>query len=241
MAVPWLVAIAVEYLVFRWYFGAELSVVATPGPSQAKVDVPVFALVVLALTLFGFVVASPVGIEPYWVALAGAAVLTGKRLVQHRTNARSELSGLAAAANLWFLIFVLGLSVVVQAVVEHGVAAAMAMIVPTQHDLVSLLLIAVVAAVLANLVNNLPAVLVLLPLVAHTGPVAVLAVLIGVNVGPNLTYVGSLATLLWRRIMADHDHEAEVMEFSKLGLLSVPLSLVLSTIAVWVSANLMGV
>ncbi|MGR6997732.1 hypothetical protein ACU686_05810 [Yinghuangia aomiensis] len=31
----------------------------------------------------------------------------------------------------------------------------------------------------------------------------VLAVLLGVNIGPNLTYAGSLATLLWRRIVTD--------------------------------------
>jgi hypothetical protein len=53
---------------------------------------------------------------------------------------------------------------------------------------------AAVAAVLSNIVNNLPAVLVMLPLVAASGPAAVPAVLVGVNVGPNLTYVGSLPT-----------------------------------------------
>ncbi len=35
--------------------------------------------------------------------------------------------------------------------------------------------------------------------------VLVLAVLIGVNVGPNLTYAGSLATLLWRRVLRHED------------------------------------
>jgi arsenical pump membrane protein len=47
------------------------------------------------------------------------------------------------------------------------------------------------AALLANLVNNLPATLALVPVAAASGPAAVLAVLIGVNVGPNLTYAGS--------------------------------------------------
>ena len=50
-----------------------------------------------------------------------------------------------------------------------------------------------------------PATLIILPVVAASGPGAVLAMLVGVNVGPNLTYVGSLATLLWRRIV--HAHE----------------------------------
>ena len=59
-----------------------------------------------------------------------------------------------------------------------------------------------IAAVLANLINNLPATLVLLAaLGASPAAGAVLAILIGVNVGPNLTYTGSLATLLWRRVL----------------------------------------
>ena len=63
------------------------------------------------------------------------------------------------------------------------------------------------AAVLANLLNNLPATLMLAPLVAGS-PGLVLAVLLGVNLGPNLTYVGSLATLLWRQILHARDHAA---------------------------------
>ena len=47
------------------------------------------------------------------------------------------------------------------------------------------------AALLANLVNNLPARLALVPVAAASGPAAVLAVVIGVNVGPNLTYARS--------------------------------------------------
>lgn len=241
MAAPWLVAIGVEYVVFRRYFASDLSVVATPRTRPGRAPAPVFALVVLGLTLVGFVVSSPLHIEPYWAALAGAAVLTGKRLVTRTQATRDELSGLVGAANPWFLLFVVGLAVVVQAAVQHGVADAMRAILPSGEDLAGLLLIAVIAAVLANLVNNLPAVLVMLPLVAPVGPVAVLAVLIGVNIGPNLTYVGSLATLLWRRILADHEHDAEIAEFTKLGLLTVPVSLVACTIALWASAYLMGV
>ena len=44
-----------------------------------------------------------------------------------------------------------------------------------------------------------------------------LAALIGVNVGPNLTYVGSLATLLWRRVLREREAEPEVGEFLTLG------------------------
>ena len=62
-------------------------------------------------------------------------------------------------------------------------------LVPHAADLPGLLVVALLAAVLANLLNNIPATLVLIPAVLHS-PGLVLAVLIGVNVGPNLTYVG---------------------------------------------------
>ncbi len=135
----------------------------------------------------------------------------------------------------------LALGVVVRAVMDNGLADWMGRIVPDGTGPAALLGIAALAAVLANLVNNLPAVLVLLPLVAAAGPAAVLAVLIGVNIGPNLTYVGSLANLLWRRVLGAQGISANVREFSVLGALTVPVSLVLAVLALWAGVRLLGV
>jgi arsenical pump membrane protein len=114
-------------------------------------------------------------------------------------------------------------------------------VLPDGTGLAALLGYAAVAAVLANLVNNLPAVLVLLPLVSAAGPAAVLAVLIGVNIGPNLTYVGSLSNLLWRRVLASRGTRTNAVEFSLLGLLTVPVSLVLAVVALWGGVQVFGV
>jgi arsenical pump membrane protein len=107
-------------------------------------------------------------------------------------------------------------------------------ILPDGSSLLSLLGIAALAAVLANVVNNLPAVLALVPIAAVGGPGPLLAVLIGVNLGPNLTYAGSLATLLWRRVLQAHDAEPSVAEFTRLGSVTVPVTLVGSVVALWV-------
>jgi arsenical pump membrane protein len=93
---------------------------------------------------------------------------------------------------------------------------------------------------LANLINNLPAVLVLLPLVNPLGPAGILAVLIGVNVGPNLTYVGSLATLLWRRILHHHEVQPSLAEFTFLGALATPVVISLAVVALWLSLKVVG-
>ncbi|MFF5493907.1 arsenic transporter [Streptomyces aquilus] len=236
MALPWLVAIGAEYLVFRRFFADDLTPsVAAPDTGEAP-ELPVFALVTVGCTLAGFVVASAAGVEPAWVALAGALVLAGRALVRRRAT---PLTVVRAAAP-GFLAFVLALGVVVRAVVDNGLADALGRVIPEGSGVVALLGIAVLAAVLANLINNLPAVLVLLPLTAAAGPGAVLAVLIGVNIGPNLTYAGSLATLLWRRIVQRDGQDVELGEFTRLGLLAVPAALVPATLALWGSIQLIG-
>jgi arsenical pump membrane protein len=77
-----------------------------------------------------------------------------------------------------------------------------------------------------------------LPLVS--GPAAVLAVLIGVNIGPNLTYVGSLANLLWRTVIR-RDIRAGFAEFSRVGVCTVPVTLVVSVLCLWLGVELRGV
>jgi arsenical pump membrane protein len=93
--------------------------------------------------------------------------------------------------------------------------------------------------VLANVLNNVPATLVLLPAVGHV-PGLVLAVLIGVNVGPNLTYVGSLATLLWRQILHARNAAPAPGEFLRLGVLVVPACLLSGVAALWAGLTLWG-
>ena len=72
MALPWLAAIGVEYVVLSLYFRADLGA----GGQQAtesgaeETGLPAFTIVVVALTLAGFAVASAAAVNPAWAALA---------------------------------------------------------------------------------------------------------------------------------------------------------------------------
>ena len=233
MALPWLAAIAVEYLAFRWFFAADLAVGGQPVDGLAP-RLPRFALITVAATLAGFVVTSLAGLSPAWAAFGGACLLAVRGLARGTETP----AGLARAISLPFLLFVLGLGIVVAAVVSSGLGAAVAQLIPAGSALPALLAIAGLAALLANLVNNLPAILVLLSVLGPAGPGPVLAALIGVNIGPNLSYAGSLATLLWRRLLADRDHDVELAEFTRLGLLTVPAGLALATVALWAALRI---
>ena len=237
MTVPWLAANAVVYLVFRWFFRADLRESPAHLRAGEPPPVPVFVLVVLGLTLAGFVVAETVGVAPAWAAFAGAAVLAVRSLARRR----STPSDLLRAANVSFLVFVLALGVVVRAVVDSGLGDRISAVLPAGSGPGALLGIAVAAAVLANVINNLPTTLMLTPLVAPAGPVAVLAVLIGVNIGPNLTYVGSLSNLLWRRVLRRYRVPTGVAEYTRLGLCTVPATLVVAVLALWAGVQLLGV
>ncbi|MDT5149369.1 MAG: arsenical pump rane protein [Mycobacterium sp.] len=237
MALPWILAIAAEYLLLRWCFRRELAGTPAVRAAPPPAEMPVFVLVVLGLTLAGFAVTSFFGASPAWAALAGAVVLGVRGLLRRRTT----LTGIAVSANVPFLAFVLCLGVVVTAVMRHGLDDAMRHVLPSGTTLPALLGIAVAAALLSNVVNNLPAVLVLLPLVTAMGPAAVLAVLIGVNVGPNLTYPGSLSNLLWRSVVQRERVSAGFLEFSRVGLVTVPVTLIVSVLGLWAGVQLFGV
>jgi arsenical pump membrane protein len=77
------------------------------------------------------------------------------------------------------------------------------------------------AALAAVAVNNLPAA----SMLAARTPAHAFALLIGLNVGPNLCVTGSLAWLLWLRSAKDAGARPSLRRASLLGLLAVPLAM----------------
>jgi arsenical pump membrane protein len=237
MGLPWLTAITVEYLVFRRFFRTDLAV-AAQRLEPAGTPAPRFAFAVLGATLLGFgcrVCRGGTGVgggarrdgagdtgafpprgRPRSVAARGVpAVLSvrararDRRHRGHRPRARRRPGRVDP---------------------RRG---------PPTPSLLGLLAVAGLAAALANVVNNLPATLVMLAaLGAAPHPGLVLAVLLGVNIGPNLTYVGSLATLLWRRLLGGSEAAPTLREFSRLGVLTVPASLAVAVLALWLGLTL---
>lgn len=232
MALPWIVTIAVEYLIFRLFFRSELvrNDSADPPAAARSAPAPILPLTVIGLTLLGFAVSGFFGIEPAWIAVVGASVLGAIALARHRTTAAKMIY----AADLWFCAFVLVLGIIVAGVANGPVGEWIAQILPGDTSYGSLLFVAAVAAVASNLVNNLPATLLMIAALGTAAPPAlVLAMLIGVNLGPNLTYVGSLATMLWRRVATSAGAPPTLATFTLLGIITTPLTLLAAVSALW--------
>ncbi|MGV9709093.1 SLC13 family permease [Gordonia sp. NPDC003424] len=235
MVGPWLAAIVVEYLVFRWFFARELSApmrpVAAAEPDAAPQHTPVAILVCLALLLVAFVVAEPLGVPLVVVATIGALIMLLPGLFRAPAEtARSTVR----AVNIPFLAFVAALGVIILPVRQGPLGDAVSRLIPTGTGLLALLAVAALAAVVANVLNNLPATLLLVPSVAHQ-PALILAVLLGVNIGPNLAWFGSLANLLWRDVMHRHSVATPSRRYVLLGLVTVPPTLFVAVVALWVA------
>jgi len=131
------------------------------------------------------------GLTPAVPASIAALILAGTLLVRNRPMLR-------AVKVPWVIVLaVSALFVVVDLALSHGLRDLLAGWIGTGTATADLLRVSAVGAGSANLVDNLPAYLAL-ESVTDNDPARLMALLIGVNVGPLVTIWASLATILWR-------------------------------------------
>lgn len=225
------VVLLVEYAGLWLLHRRDLSLPPARSLTTAPLRVPVVPVTAVGLMLVGFAAASALGIDPAWVSGATAAVLAAWALRRGLTSAGRTIR----AAHPSFAVFVLALGLVVAALGEGVLGDDLARLVPAGAGLADLLWIAVVAALLSALVTNLSATLLLVPMLAGLGDVAVLAALLGLTIGSGLTWTGSLATLLWRRTLQRQGLDAPSRELHRVSLTLTPLCLTAAVVTLWLT------
>ena len=90
-------------------------------------------------------------------------------------------------------------------------------------------------ALLSNGMNNLPVGLMSGAAIRHAQGISVVAhaILIGVDLGPNLSVTGSLATILWLIALRRENVEITAWEFFKIGTIAMPVALIASLLVLW--------
>ena len=130
----------------------------------------------------------------------------------------------------WGLLpLVAGLFVLVEALKLTGVTGHMADLLrtPMADPRQQAALADSVLALACNLVNNLPAGLVASSAIAQAQPpdTIVDALLIGVDLGPNLSVTGSLATILWLQAIRREGEAVGFWTFLRCGAVAMPTAL----------------
>lgn len=228
--VPSILSIAATYAVMRVVFRKQLSECIEqedgerPLSANGKIVVAGLALMI-AVLLTASALGRDLGLPTCLAALAITAVVSIK--------ARSNPWGLAKEISWGTLALVAGLFVMVDAVESIGTlkltAGALHWIqglAPAAGALVTTF----VVGVANNLVNNLP-----LGLIAgatlqatHTHGLIANAVLIGVDLGPNLSVTGSLATILWLIALRKEKLDVSFWGFLRVGIIAMPVALLAS-------------
>ena len=164
-------------------------------------------------------------VRDVWVpATAAALILIVLFAVRRRQALRLSLVpwqalGLAAA-----------LFVIVEAAHVRGLAALLSPLAASGHGVLELLRVAGIGALAANGIDNLPAYLVLEPIASHD-PVALMALLIGVNLGPLVTPWASLAILLWHHRVSALGVSIPWGRFALWGLVAATTTVVAAVLA----------
>ena len=192
---------------------------------------------VLAAVLAGFIAHSAIHMEPSLVALVGAGILILLSKLEH--------SDYLSSVEWDTLLFFAGLFVMVGALVKTGVVnhlARLATAVTGGHALFATMLILVVSCVLSGIVNNVPYAATMAPIVAQLLPsmghahsqALWWALVLGTDLGGNLTAVGASANVVILGIARRADSPISFWEFTRKGLVVTVMSVALSALYLWV-------
>jgi len=230
-------SVLITFIALRFMQRKELG-----GEISRNIPVPALSLggrlaaIGIAATALSLLVASgldwPLGLPTFLAALVTTTVI----LLVKKTSPWTLVKGVS-----WSVLpLVAGLFVLVEAIEGTGALEPLVDHLPAvgaAHPRITAFGAGAVVAVGCNLVNNLP-----LGLIAgavatgsHLTSQLTGALLIGVDLGPNLSVTGSLATILWLVALRREKQTVSAWTFLKLGAVLMPLALMASLVGfMWV-------
>jgi len=232
-SLPSLLAIVATYLALRLTQRRALR-----APVATDTEMPPLrrggrlAAIGIVATAVVLIAASALGIDLGLPTLAAGMAVVVAVLIAARQSPRPILAGvswsvLPLVAGLFILVEGLNAGGAVPALAHAlGDAAAAA---PTATSWAA----GLGAAIGSNLINNLPMGLIAATVneTAHLPPPLTRALLVGVDLGPNLSVTGSLATILWLIALRREGEHISAVRFLKLGCVVMPPALLLALLA----------
>jgi Na+/H+ antiporter NhaD/arsenite permease-like protein len=228
----------------RWFFARDLHVAPavrdaalTLDEREVLTDVPLLrlSLGVIAVTILGFLLAKPLGLEAGSIALLGAATL----MLLGQAEAAKALEQVEWAT----LFFFVGLFMLVEAIVQVGIVGAVAdgLVDVTGRDAtVTTLGLLWLSGIASGIIDNIPYTATMIPVVQELGaagiPIEPLwwSLALGACLGGNATIIGASANVVLANLAARADHPITFGHFLRYGLPVTAMSLLVSTAYLYV-------
>jgi arsenical pump membrane protein len=242
---PSLVVIAINigifFLLYRKQLRGVFEIKRLPSAEQAVKHKAYFRYTccVLAVVAFGYVIASATQFPLSLIALSGAVLLLIGGLCWRRTSLRETTKRIS-----WSIFgFIAGMFIVVRAIEDTGLTTAFGnwLIHLSGGTSFGAVMVGTLGSALGtNLINNLPMAVVMISAlggIQHASPAIqhgfVAATMFGCDLGPNLTTVGSLATVLWLLILRQRNVDVSGLDYFKVGVVVTPLMLLAGALTMW--------
>ena len=241
-ALPSLCSVVATFFVLRLYFRRHLRMQIEAEVESTRLE-PGGRLVLggLALVVAVLLTASAFKVNLGLPTCLAALLITAAACLQSRRSPWQLLRKISWST----LLLVAGLFVLVSAVESLGALRfTQAALAWAQHATPAMgaLAASFSVGIANNLVNNLPVGLMAGATVqaAHVRGLLANAVLIGVDLGPNLSVTGSLATILWLLALRKEQLDVSAWDFLKAGLLVMPVAMLASVAGLLLSHALGG-
>jgi arsenical pump membrane protein len=233
--------IGVFFLLYRRQLRGQFDMKRLPS-AASSISHPGYFRYTCGILLFvavAYILASATRFSLSIVALGGACLLLIGALRWKRTTIQHIGQQIS-----WSIFgFIGGMFIVVQAVEDTGLTAQFGQLLlhlSSGTGFGAVMIGTLGAAVGTNLINNVPMAVVLssaLGGIQHASPSVhlgfVVATIFGCDLGPNLTTVGSLATVLWLLILRRRNLDVSGLDYFKVGILVTPLMLLAGALTIW--------
>ncbi|WOC03165.1 arsenic transporter [Providencia sp. PROV024] len=244
-------AIIATLVMLHWFFRKDIpkqyDVTKLSEPALAIKDMTTFKAgwFVLALLLIGFFVLEPLGIPVSVIAAIGALILWGIAARGHTINTKKVLRG----APWQIVIFSLGMYLVVYGLRNAGLTDYLSETLDYLADKglwVATLGTGFITAFLSSIMNNMPTVLIGALSIEGSQATGVIqqamvyANVIGADLGPKITPIGSLATLLWLHVLSQKNMTITWGYYFKTGIIMTIPVLTVTLIALVLRLSLLN-
>jgi arsenical pump membrane protein len=217
-------SIVVLWLFFRKDIPTQIDIDNLATPENAIKNITMFRLSwwFLGLLMVGYFIGDAYHLPISVFALGGALVFLA---IATYFKATKPIMTIKAAP--WQVVwFSIGLYVVVYGLKNGGLTTYLAGVImelQSMGNVYAVIGTGFLSAILSSVMNNMPTVMIMDIAIAEAGNSALAyANIIGCNLGPKMTPIGSLATLLWLHVLAQKGVKIGWGEYMKVGLVITP-------------------